>query len=619
MADKLRIVASATDITQGDVVELNAYTVGSDVQLFGGALRWTFDNPISGKNEELEIVDPNTDQPVPNSTSRPPVYWSTANRPPGRYTIHATATATAGSTTLQVKPAASVTVSMSRTKRPVTPDVSLWTLIRQSSEGTSFNNYEKFIEALLCLAENSNNPSEKTRDALGKRRLLPFNDADAYRILKVATEAFIEVQCAVLDPEHGLKFTSGDSVNTSQRLGTRVSPAELRGLASEYLGDESLLPYIAVLVDKLRAAGLSGRFRERLFRDAATFDNSNSHSHSHSHFDERRCEDIERKRAYPCLLELIWSYWHEEGMLVQTLAAITRRFQNVRAVGAIDPLVNLEIDFLRPINNILWGYLQDEQHRLGLMRRAYEYDHHYGITVHGRAVGSVRGADSRSKFLEAFHNLLYLCGIFYKEDDDTTIVADGFTVLHALKEVHLLLSQGAHNQFGDLPSTARQEMLVQQWILARPEFREYLPTRNSVAYPEKWMDRVDAMKALQGWTDVSVLHFSNLGTFGERILLSIRYGHWNDVIDPNQAANWARFWRQEVQGYTHAYRAATGVDLTIEVTDPIQASARYLPPAIHLRNRLAGQRRQLAAGGAYADAPAVPMRQLVRRGPRRPL
>ena len=38
------------------------------------------------------------------------------------------------------------------------------------------------------------------------------------------------------------------------------------------------------------------------------------------------------------------------------------------------------------------------------------------------------------------------------------------------------------------------------------------------------MDRVDAMKKLQGWTDTSVLHFRNLGVFGEQILLSIRYG-----------------------------------------------------------------------------------------------
>ena len=46
-----------------------------------------------------------------------------------------------------------------------------------------------------------------------------------------------------------------------------------------------------------------------------------------------------------------------------------------------------------------------------------------------------------------------------------------------------MLAQGAHNQFGDLPSTARQEMLMQQWLLARPEFREFLPTRIMVAVP----------------------------------------------------------------------------------------------------------------------------------------
>ena len=116
---------------------------------------------------------------------------------------------------------------------------------------------------------------------------------------------------------------------------------------------------------------------------------------------------------------------------------------------------------------------------------------------------------------------------FYKRDDDTTVIADGFPVLNALKEVHLILAQGAHNQFGDLPSTARIEMLMQQWILARPEFREFLPTRIMVAYPEPWMDRVDAMKKLQGWTDTSVLHFRNLAIFGEQVLLSIRYGAWS--------------------------------------------------------------------------------------------
>ena len=102
------------------------------------------------------------------------------------------------------------------------------------------------------------------------------------------------------------------------------------------------------------------------------------------------------------------------------------------------------------------------------------------------------------------------------------------------------------------------------------------------------MDRVDAMKKLQGWTDTSVLHFRNLAMFGEQVLLSVRYGHWSDVQDPIQALNWARFWRPQVQGYIHAYRATTGVDLTAEtVTSEVDAT----PPSILLKRRLATQQR----------------------------
>ena len=101
-----------------------------------------------------------------------------------------------------------------------------------------------------------------------------------------------------------------------------------------------------------------------------------------------------------------------------------------------------------------------------MKRRAYEYDHQYGLTVYGRAVPGLQPADSRSKFLEAFHNLLHLAYVFYKEDNDTTVIADGFPLLNALQEVHMLLAQGAHNQFGDLPWTARAEMLIRR---LRPE------------------------------------------------------------------------------------------------------------------------------------------------------
>jgi hypothetical protein len=263
---------------------------------------------------------------------------------------------------------------------------------------------------------------------------------------------------------------------------------------------------------------------------------------------------------------------------MQTLAAITWRFQNRRTgPPGRDPLAGLEIDPLRPLSNLLWGWIQDTQHRLTTARRAYEYDHQYGLVLSTKPGPPVRGADSRSRFIAAFHNLLSVAAEFFIRDDDTTVIADGFAVLNALKETHLILTQGAHNQYGDLTWTARHEMLMAQYILAQPEMREFLPTRIMVVEPEPWISRVEAMNKLLGDTDIAVLHFRDLAVFGEQLLLGIRFGSWTTVNEPEQAANWVRYWRSEIQRYTHAYRAVTGIDLTRR-PDPAV-------PGFHLRRR----------------------------------
>jgi hypothetical protein len=357
----------------------------------------------------------------------------------------------------------------------------------------------------------------------------------------------------------------------------------------------ALLPYLALIKRKLPDVGVASRLAPE---------------------EEALCYRIvQEKLTNPCFVELIWSYWHEQGMLVQTLNAISRRFQNVRGPNGKDPLAMLEIGYLRPLNNLLWGYIQDEQHRLSLVRRTYEYDHHYGLTLEGSAVPKLRPADSRRKFLEAFHNLLYLCATFFKQDDDTTVRADAFPILNALKDVHMLLTMGQHNQFGDLTSTARGEMLMQQWLLARPEFRELLPTRESVVYPEPWMERVDAMKTLQGWLDTSVLHFHDLAVYGEQILLSIRFIEWSAVDDAAAASLWARFWRSKIQGYVYAYHAVTGVDLTVRPVEPRDARLRVMQPSELLRQRLeSGSSVPTLPPGSEALAlPAFRERRAMRR------
>ncbi|MBP2671951.1 MAG: hypothetical protein H6Q85_2017, partial [candidate division NC10 bacterium] len=309
---------------------------------------------------------------------------------------------------------------------------------------------------------------------------------------------------------------------------------------------------------------------------------------------------LQHRLTHPSMIELVWSYWHEEGMLAQTMNAIAFRFQNQRS-GPNDPLGELEIDPLRPLNNMIWGFIQDEHNRLSVRRRAFEYDHHYGLKLLGRAVPELQSADSRSKFIETFHNLLYRTAVFYREDADTTVVSDAFPLLNALKDVHLLLAEGAHNQYGDLPWTARAEMLTQQWMLARPEMREFLRGRHMVPYEEPWMGTVDAMKRLQGWSDTSVTHFNELAVDGERLLLSIRFGDWSTLqVGEENARNWARYWKPEIQRYLYGYLAVTGVDLMAEVTDNREAATRNLQPSMLLQRRLAAQARQpaLSAPGA---------------------
>ncbi|WP_228893091.1 8-amino-7-oxononanoate synthase [Pseudoduganella aquatica] len=470
-------------------------------------------------------------------------------------------------------------VSLTRTETEPTEDLPLWTLIRNSTEALSFTNYLAFLDQLFCDANVAVSDFERLRfvgknaafNAIKSRRALPFNDSDSYRVLKAATEAFVMVNCGVLSLP--LAFNPAEDAAYLDRRDIPNGGSLADVLANEYLetvdGSTLALPYLAVI-------------RRKLPDIPITIPGSGSEADL--------CFGIIQERlSNPCLIELIWSYWMEEGMLVQTMNAITQRFQNLRPAGTAlgqDPLANTEIDMLRPLNNLLWGYTQDEQHRLTVVRRNYEYDHHYGVRLDGKAVQRFRPADSRSKFLEAFHHLLRLLTSFYRQDDDTTVKADAFPVLNALKEVHLILSQGAHNQFGDLPSTARIEMLMQQWLLGRPEFREFLPTRVMVAYPEPWMDRVDAMKKLQGWTDTSVMHFRSLAMFGEQLLLSIRYGNWSDIYESTQAFNWARFWRPQAQGYIHAYRAATGVDLSVDGADTATDATL---PSVLLRQRLAAQ------------------------------
>ncbi|HWA73820.1 MAG TPA: hypothetical protein VG937_15855 [Polyangiaceae bacterium] len=449
----------------------------------------------------------------------------------------------------------------------------LWVTIKNRAAAMEFGRYEAFIDRVLCQGEGVNEDGDSDDVAPGecankkprrvdrilrqRRRTLlaPYHGVDTYNFLRAATEAFLLMECGVFLDENTDNPAGLEDYRFGQPIDMAKASEYLSGYLQDYMGIR-VLPYLKRIVE--------GAIRGEPLIDSPY------------------CFGVLRSRlSCPCLIELIWSYWLEEGMLVQSMNALSLRFQNRRSgAGEKDPLAHLELDTLRPLGNLLWGYLQDESHRLTVARRAYEYDHHYGIRLVGKAVPQFASVDSRSRFLEAFHTLLNRAAAFFKEEANTMVIPDGFPLLNALQEVHLLLAEGMHNQYGDLPWTARVEMLIMQWLLARPEIKDFLRGRPSVPYSEGWMGQVDAMKTQQGWSPSSITHFRNLAVFGEQVLLSVRFGSWNDEVSGDVAKAWAHYWKPEIQGYIHAYRAVTGVDLG---TEPVSS----VMPGLLLRDRLA--------------------------------
>jgi hypothetical protein len=483
------------------------------------------------------------------------------------------------------------TINVSLRHLDVTSDrqAAFWDGIRAHTERISFPHFERFVHKALC------DPG-KGQEALGRSldtdRLLHacqkegqgrFNGyipgVDLYAYLKVAAEIFLLLHCGTCQPP---KVKDGEG-----RASDLPDDIFFGGNGETGRNTDAL---IAALINFL------GRDRHS-YIDAIIRNVYGGEGLGESPF----CPSAVSRG--PCLIELIWSYWHEEAMLAQTTTAIALRFQNVARQGR-DPLAELELSPLRPLSGFLWGYIQDESNRLSVARRSFEYQHEYGLGLAGKAATRVRPADSRSKFLQAFHDLLRLADQFYREAADNTVTPDPFPILIALRDLHMILAEGAHNQFRDLPWTARCEMLIQQWLLSRNETRDFLRGRVMVPYPEEWMAAVDAMKRLQGWPDTNSIHFSDLARFGERLLLSIRHVRCDVISTPVAAQDWALAWRPEIQGYIHAYRMATGVMLSDDVVEVNRPDTpRYAQPSSLLRSRWLQQRRQRRLG-----EPAMPRR-----------
>src|SRR5262245_48449278 len=83
-------------------------------------------------------------------------------------------------------------VKLDRAQAPTPRTQFLWPAIRAATESISWKRYQPFIDEIMC---RQLTPSSLTPDELsvigGRPRSMPFPGADAYALLKTATEIFL--------------------------------------------------------------------------------------------------------------------------------------------------------------------------------------------------------------------------------------------------------------------------------------------------------------------------------------------------------------------------------------------------------------------------------------------
>ncbi|MEO1007506.1 MAG: hypothetical protein AAFX79_02985 [Planctomycetota bacterium] len=444
----------------------------------------------------------------------------------------------------------------------------LWEVVRRSYDTKQFKAYDDFVSAVMCdgcsWGGNPCKPRRSDCDAVQKQlggATAYRYGSQAYKILKAATEVFLLAEgCCIYN-------IAGTEPGTEREYGGSGDlVGDLNAYMVRYLENNvstDTLPYL----DRIITATWGHDFDPTRFGSFPL------------------CEDGMRNRL--CLIELIWSFWHESGQLSRSIAAIAQRFQNLPVKGA-EGLRNLELSPLRPLNNLLWGYVRDAPNRLTVRQRAAEYRHEYGLELSTLRPGDPEIVDNRSRFIDTFHMLLRHASRFYKEDAHEFIQPDAFRMLNTLRDLHVVLAEGAHNSFGDLPTTSRVEMMTEQWLLAQEPMRLLLQTREMVPYEERWMGQVDSLAKILGWQQPSVSSFHRLAVYGEQLILSIRFTDWVDMaMTSSDAQDWARYWKPQVQGYIEAYYAVTGVDLA-DSSDRSLRAVNTQQPARFMRGRQLG-------------------------------
>lgn len=226
-------------------------------------------------------------------------------------------------------------IQLARSAHPITPEVALWVAIRNSCRQLDFRVYKNFIDDVMTIGSmrrkdlgaakptdvHDLNADDRTlneyrtvigNDALridangdAQYALLPFSNSDRYALLKAATEVFVMAKCGVdlnvTDFQHIINRVSRDVEVAGNGIDfSQITPALWKGYLDHVdLPGNNILPYYGLILDKLKDVQIDPVAGQREMTAGAY-------------------RILRQKLTNPTFLELIWSYWHEEGMLMQT-------------------------------------------------------------------------------------------------------------------------------------------------------------------------------------------------------------------------------------------------------------------------------------------------------------
>ncbi|MGH8550482.1 MAG: hypothetical protein ACRERU_18145, partial [Methylococcales bacterium] len=234
------------------------------------------------------------------------------------------------------RPIIDTNTRLRREASPPTDDQAFWVAIRNRTQAIGFNKYCDFIDNVLCPPGSPNDygsPSvESRRNELAGRKTI--HGTDAYNLLKLATEAFLISQCGVVPFEGGV-FSTFDEVTGMEKETAPGFDPVLEGKRSDlpvdtqadrdnvvetirqqlmsYLGTaagSTTIPYLDRIVNQITGRSLTeGFFVQDVERQFAGSPIGEGLPY---------CKQeviLQHRATCPSMIELIWSYWHEEGLL----------------------------------------------------------------------------------------------------------------------------------------------------------------------------------------------------------------------------------------------------------------------------------------------------------------